>query len=459
MHPEHAAWAWRVRLVSTGRTPSSVDVLHGPGPGPGRRGRRPQQRGLHLAVHRPSSRRGRAGWAGSSLRARTRRRPAGAIPGSPWHAPAGRRRTARTPCSSLERTTAWPGCPAAVRGRNLPSRRLQYECAMAGLQSRAVDLRPGAAAEFVFVARYLPDHPGASGEADLGRLREVLPADWARRRRGRRAGRALGAAGRAVALRRGALASRGPARGGGLGRVVSGGAAPRGARAGRGPPRVFPRGLDACRWARQGGHGGAAARAHPAKRRVALDRRRPIRHDVLRGRDLRLAGLSWQPDIRMPPPGGPGPAGPRPGGGPARLPPPGRWLAAAGRAVGLRHDARRTRAGYTASAPRSSRPGSGARPRARPPFWSCASGPADSRPSSSSPTLCRSTRTSSITPERSGCSTTTDGPRAGRIRPASSGAFSRGLLRHRLGGREAEGPRSAATSFCSRTGAPGASPA
>jgi len=74
--------------------------------------------------------------------------------------------------------------PEAVRTKSLPSKRLQYEAAMAGLQSRPVVLEPGAAAELTFVARYVPDHPAASSPADLELLRGVLPAAWAQAPRG-----------------------------------------------------------------------------------------------------------------------------------------------------------------------------------------------------------------------------------------------------------------------------------
>lgn len=70
------------------------------------------------------------------------------------------------------------GEPAAVRSRALPSRRLQYEFALAGLQSRPVELDAGATAEVAFVVRYTEDHPTASGADDLARLHELLPATW-----------------------------------------------------------------------------------------------------------------------------------------------------------------------------------------------------------------------------------------------------------------------------------------
>jgi CRISPR-associated protein Csx3 len=70
------------------------------------------------------------------------------------------------------------GEPVAVRQPFLPSRRLQYECALAGLQSRAVELEPGAMADITFVARYLDDHPAASVAEDTEHLRVALAAGW-----------------------------------------------------------------------------------------------------------------------------------------------------------------------------------------------------------------------------------------------------------------------------------------
>ena len=64
--------------------------------------------------------------------------------------------------------------PRALRRPSLPSRRLQYEFALAGLQSRMVDLRPRAVAEIAFVGRYLDDHPAASTAKDAERLTRLV---------------------------------------------------------------------------------------------------------------------------------------------------------------------------------------------------------------------------------------------------------------------------------------------
>ena len=55
-------------------------------------------------------------------------------------------------------------------GQGLPSRRLQHEAACAALQSNAVRLAPGATASWHFVGLLEPDHPAASGDAELARL-------------------------------------------------------------------------------------------------------------------------------------------------------------------------------------------------------------------------------------------------------------------------------------------------
>src|ERR1019366_2611553 len=146
-------------------------------------------------------------------------------------------------------------------------------------------------------------------------------------------------AGHAVAFCDRTLASRGPAAGKRMVRMVPGRTPPRGARGRRRAPRILPWGCDACRGARQGGGRCAAARPHPSQRHLALDRSRPVRHDVLRGRNILGPDLSGKPDVCPPPSGAPGNAGPGAGDGPAGLHSPRGLLAAAWRAIGVRHDA------------------------------------------------------------------------------------------------------------------------
>ena len=68
--------------------------------------------------------------------------------------------------------------PAAVRAESLPSRRLQYEFALAGLQSQALTLKPGKDGAVTLIAQFVEDHPAASGSADLALVREALAANW-----------------------------------------------------------------------------------------------------------------------------------------------------------------------------------------------------------------------------------------------------------------------------------------
>jgi CRISPR-associated protein Csx3 len=66
--------------------------------------------------------------------------------------------------------------PAAFSMPELPSQVLQYECAMACLQSRILTLAPGASAHVRFLLFFIPDHPQVTGESDLAQLRAL--ASW-----------------------------------------------------------------------------------------------------------------------------------------------------------------------------------------------------------------------------------------------------------------------------------------
>jgi CRISPR-associated protein Csx3 len=70
------------------------------------------------------------------------------------------------------------GEPVAVRASSLPSRRLQYECAVAGLQSRTFEVAPDAEAQITFCASYVEDHPAASEAGEAERLHTLIAARW-----------------------------------------------------------------------------------------------------------------------------------------------------------------------------------------------------------------------------------------------------------------------------------------
>ena len=173
LHPALPAWTWRIALTNRSATAVTADVLHA------------QDLGLadEAAVRNNEAYVSQYidllpvddAAFGPTILAR-QNQPAAGGP-RPWAA------FACTTGAAAFCTDAWQffgtdhrltGEPAALRTPALPSQRLQYESALAGLQSRAVTLAPGATAEIVFAARFLPDHPAASSAADLAALREAL---------------------------------------------------------------------------------------------------------------------------------------------------------------------------------------------------------------------------------------------------------------------------------------------
>lgn len=178
VHPNKAAWAWRVHLVNTTAAYLNVDILLAQDLGLGdETAVRNSEAFTSQYIDVLPVADGQLGW---TILARQNQPMAGGC--HPWLAVACAGGAsafctdARQFFGSDHRVA---GVPAAVRTGNLQSRRLQYECSLAGLQSRSVDLEPCASTEIVFVSRYLPDHPEASSGADLSLVREMLPADWA----------------------------------------------------------------------------------------------------------------------------------------------------------------------------------------------------------------------------------------------------------------------------------------
>jgi CRISPR-associated protein Csx3 len=177
LHPVHAAWAWRVRLRNDSPRAFSVDVLHAQDLGLADTGavRNNEAYTSHYIDLLPVDSEP-LGW---TVLARQNEAMTGGR--HPWLA-TGCATGAAACC-----TDAWQffgadhrltGEPEAVRAAALPSRRLQYESALAGLQSRSLELGPGAAGEIVFLARFEPDHPAASGPGDLALLQALWPLDW-----------------------------------------------------------------------------------------------------------------------------------------------------------------------------------------------------------------------------------------------------------------------------------------
>ncbi len=177
LHPAKSGWAWRVRLRNTGSIMQRVDLLHAQDLGLADEGAVRNNEAyvsqyldlLPLADPR----------LGHIVLARQNQPMAGGR--HPWLA------FACAQGAAAYCTDGWQffgadhritGEPAAVRQPALPSKRLQYEFALAGLQSRPLTLAPGATAELVFVAAYAEDHPAASSMADVFVLHDLLPATW-----------------------------------------------------------------------------------------------------------------------------------------------------------------------------------------------------------------------------------------------------------------------------------------
>ncbi len=178
VHPTEAAWAWRVQLRNHATAPLHLDVLH------------VQDLGLadEAAVRNNEAyvsqyidllpvndaRLGHVVLARQNQPMASGKRP--------WLAVACAQGAAHF-C-----TDGWQffgadhrltGEPAAVRAAALPSQRLQYEFALAGLQSQPLTLAPGASTELTFLAAYRDDHPAASSAADVAALHALLPLTWA----------------------------------------------------------------------------------------------------------------------------------------------------------------------------------------------------------------------------------------------------------------------------------------
>ena len=183
LHPKKAAWAWRVSLANRTRTAAKFDVMLGQDLGLGNeQDVRNSEAFLSqyidlLPVEDPA-----LGWV---ILARQNLAMEGGR--HPWLATACAGRAASF-CTdgtqffgSDHRLTR---LPAAAVARTLCSKRLQYECALAGLQSLPAAVAAGSSAEITFVSRFLADHPEASASGDMESLREVLPADWFPRPRG-----------------------------------------------------------------------------------------------------------------------------------------------------------------------------------------------------------------------------------------------------------------------------------
>ena len=176
LHPALAAWTWRVRVRNVSSSPLKVDVLHAQDLGLADEGAvRANEAYVSQYLDLLPVDDAALGWV---VLARQNQPMAGGH--HPWLA------AGCAPGAVAFCTDGWQffgadhrltGEPLAVRQPSLASRRLQYEFALAGLQSRVADVEPGATAEFAFVVRFLDDHPAASAPEETAHLRLVLESD------------------------------------------------------------------------------------------------------------------------------------------------------------------------------------------------------------------------------------------------------------------------------------------
>lgn len=177
LHPQLAAWAWRVTIENRGGTPWRGDVLHAQDLGLADEGA-VRNNEAYVSQYLDLLPLHDAQW-GHVVLARQNQAMAG-----------GRRPWAAFGCAEGAVAFCTDGVqffgadhrltqtPAACARATLPSLRSQQEFAVAGLQSRDWHLAPGASATLHFVAAYREDHPAASSAPDIAALRALLPLDW-----------------------------------------------------------------------------------------------------------------------------------------------------------------------------------------------------------------------------------------------------------------------------------------
>ncbi|MBI2515537.1 MAG: cellobiose phosphorylase [Opitutae bacterium] len=177
LHPVKSGWAWRVCIRNAGTTARKIDLLHAQDLGLADEGAVRNNEAYvsqYLDLLPLSDPR-----LGHVVLARQNQPMAGGR--RPWLA------FACAQGAAAYCTDGWQffgadhrvtGEPVAVRQPALPSKRLQYEFALGGLQSQPLSLAPGATVEVAFVAAYVEDHPAASSLADVALLRDLLPVGW-----------------------------------------------------------------------------------------------------------------------------------------------------------------------------------------------------------------------------------------------------------------------------------------
>lgn len=172
LHPERAAWLWRVEVTNDGAAAVFCDATLVQDLGLGGRGfvmsneAYASQYVDHFPVRHPA-----CGWV---VMSRMNLAQGGRYP---WTAQGCRQDAAAFATDALQLLgPEFRDAGVIDAARELPSERLQHEVACPMLRSGASTLAPGEATSWDFFGVFEPDHPAASSEADLAAVDDALSA-------------------------------------------------------------------------------------------------------------------------------------------------------------------------------------------------------------------------------------------------------------------------------------------
>lgn len=176
LHPTEPFWTWRVQVRHHGEAPRRVDCLYGQDIGlAGTGALRSNEAYTCQYIDHQVYGHSEFGW--TILSRQNQAQGKGVYP---WLAQ-GCLSSAQSFCTDgfqfFGRSVKATNRPAALDRTTLPSKRLQYEFAYAGLQAAPVELKPDETHTFTFFAYLVEDHPEATSVEDLERLAPV--ARWA----------------------------------------------------------------------------------------------------------------------------------------------------------------------------------------------------------------------------------------------------------------------------------------
>lgn len=172
--PRRSLWFWRVRVTNWGAAAATCDLLYGQDLGLAATGalRSNEAYTCHYLDHTVEPHPD----LGPVILSRQNEAQAGAFPWILHGCLDGARAYATDGFQFFGRSYKATGIPEACLAPELPSKRLQYEFAYAALQSRPLQLQPGASTEVVYFALFRPDHPAPSSREDLALVDDARAA-------------------------------------------------------------------------------------------------------------------------------------------------------------------------------------------------------------------------------------------------------------------------------------------